>query len=364
VSGRGDLWVDRSRTSMRVRLARFRAKRWQIVQCAIAAAVAWFIAKHMLGHTTPVFAPIAAVASLGTSFGQRLRRVAEVSLGVSLGVLVGDLLVAWLGQGAWQLALIVALAFSVAMLLDAGVIFQNQAAVQSIFVTAMLPGGNGIWTRWTEALVGGAVALVAASVVPAAPLRKPREQAAVVVRKIATLLRAAADVIREADAVHGMAVLADARSSDPLVRELQAAADEGMSVVASSPFRVRHRQQVRAISELVEPLDRALRSTRVLVRQVAVAAYRGQPIPDEYADLARELAEAADLIVEELRANRMAVAVQARLVEIGEASGRVPRSAVLNAEGVLLQLRSVIVDLLQLTGMGQFEATDALPPLL
>jgi len=356
--------LSRSRTSLKARLARWRSKRWQIVQCAIAAAVAWFIAKHVLGHATPVFAPIAAVASLGTSYGQRLRRVAEVSLGVSLGVLVGDLLVAWVGQGAWQLAMIVVLAFTVAILLDAGVVFQNQAAVQSIFVTAMLPGSSGIWTRWTEALVGGAVGLVAATIVPGAPLRRPREQAAVVVRKMSTLLRAAADVIHEADAVHGMAVLAEARSTDPLVRELQAAADEGISVVASSPFRVRHREHLRAMSELVEPLDRALRSTRVLVRQVAVAAYRGQPVPDEYADLARQLADATDEIAEELRANRMAVAVQLRLVELGEASSRVPRSAVLNAEGVLLQLRSVIVDLLQLTGMGQFEATDALPPLL
>lgn len=356
-------WVARGRTSMRVRLARWRAKRWQIVQCAVAAAVAWYIAKHLLGHPTPVFAPIAAVASLGTSYGQRLRRVAEVSLGVSLGVLVGDLFVAWLGQGAWQLALIVALAFSVAILLDAGVIFQNQAAVQSIFVTAMLPGGNGIWTRWTEALVGGAVALVAATVVPAAPLRKPREQAALVVSKISTLLRAAADVIREADAVHGMAVLAEARSTDPLVRELQAAADEGMSVVASSPFRLRHREHVRAIGELVEPLDRAVRSTRVLVRQVAVAAYRGQPVPEEYAELALRLAQATDRICVELRANRMASAVQEDLLSIGEATAKVPRSQVINAEGVLLQLRSVLVDLLQLTGMGQFEATDALPPL-
>ena len=356
--------LSRSRTSLKARLARWRSKRWQIVQCAIAAAVAWFIAKHVLGHATPVFAPIAAVASLGTSYGQRLRRVAEVSLGVSLGVLVGDLLVAWVGQGAWQLAMIVVLAFTVAILLDAGVVFQNQAAVQSIFVTAMLPGSSGIWTRWTEALVGGAVGLVAATIVPGAPLRRPREQAAVVVRKMSTLLRAAADVIHEADAVHGMAVLAEARSTDPLVRELQAAADEGISVVASSPFRVRHREHLRAMSELVEPLDRALRSTRVLVRQVAVAAYRGQPVPDEYADLARQLADATDEIAEELRANRMAVAVQLRLVELGEASSTVPRSAVLNAEGVLLQLRSVIVDLLQLTGMGQFEATDALPPLL
>jgi uncharacterized membrane protein YgaE (UPF0421/DUF939 family) len=355
--------LERGRTSLTVRLTRWRSKRWQIVQCALAAAVAWFIAKHVLGHPTPVFAPIAAVASLGTSYGQRLRRVAEVSLGVSLGVLVGDLLVAWLGQGAWQLALIVALAFSVAMLLDAGVIFQNQAAVQSIFVTAMLPGGNGIWTRWTEALVGGAVALVAASVVPAAPLRRPREQAASVVRKIASLLQAAAEVIREADAVHGMAVLADARSTDPLVRELQAAAAEGMSVVASSPFRVRHREHVRAMNDLVEPLDRALRSTRVLVRHVAVAAYRGQPIPEEYADLAEQLARATDQIAAEMSANRLAVEVREQLLAIGRASAAAPRSPVINAEAVLLQLRSVTVDLLQLTGMGQYEATDALPSL-
>jgi uncharacterized membrane protein YgaE (UPF0421/DUF939 family) len=357
-------WAQRGRISLRARLARWRSKRWQIVQCAVAAAVAWFLARHVLGHPTPVFAPIAAVASLGTSYGQRLRRVAEVSLGVSLGVLVGDLLVAGVGQGAWQLALIVALAFTVAILLDTGVMFQNQAAIQSIFVTAMLPGGNGIWTRWTEALVGGAVALVAATAVPAAPLRKPREQAAVVVGKISTLLRAAAEVMQEADAVHGMAVLAEARSTDPLVRELQAAADEGMSVVASSPFRVRHREQVRAIGELVEPLDRALRSTRVLVRQVAVAAYRGQPIPEEYVDLALRLAHATDQVVAELRANRMASAVQPELLDIGRSTGGVPRSGTINAEGVLIQLRSVIVDLLQLTGMGQFEATDALPRLV
>ena len=59
----------------------------------------------------------------------------------------------------------------------------------------------------------------------------------------------------------------------------------------------------------------------------------------------------------------MASAVQPELLDIGRASGAVPRSGIINAEGVLIQLRSVIVDLLQLTGMGQFEATDALPPL-
>lgn len=360
-------WPRSGQVSFAVRArrgaARWKARRWQVAQCALAAGAAWLLAHEVLGHQRPVFASVAAVVSLGTSYGQRLRRVVEVTLGVALGVLLGDLLVAWLGAGPLQIILIVVLAMSIALFTDGGQVFVNQAAVQGIFVSAMVPGSGGAWTRWTDALVGGAVALVAATIVPAAALRRPREQAAVVVRKLSTLLRAAADVMREADAVHGMAVLAEARSTDPLVRELQAAADEGMSVVASSPFRVRHREHVRQMSELVEPLDRALRSTRVLVRQVAVAAYRGQPVPAEYAALAERLAEATDEIAAELKANRMAEGARPMLLALGEASSEVGRTTVINAEGVLLQIRAVIVDLLQLTGMGQFEATDALPSI-
>ena len=59
------------------------------------------------GHQTPFFAPIAAVVSLGTSYGQRLRRVAEVTVGVAVGVFVGDLHGAAVGSGWWQLTLIV-----------------------------------------------------------------------------------------------------------------------------------------------------------------------------------------------------------------------------------------------------------------
>ena len=62
-------------------VARLRSKAWHIGQAAIAAAVAWVVAKELLGHEIPFFAPIAAVVSLGTSYGQRLRRVAEVTSG-------------------------------------------------------------------------------------------------------------------------------------------------------------------------------------------------------------------------------------------------------------------------------------------
>ena len=355
------LWT-RGRSSMAARLARLRSKSWQIGQCALAAGVAYFIAAELLGHPTPFFAPIAAVVSLGTSYGQRLRRVAEVTLGVAMGVFVADLLTIGIGSGWWQLMLIVALAMTAAFLLDGGQLFVTQAAVQSIVVSTLLPDAGQGLVRWTDALVGGAVALVAATVVPAAPLRRPREQAALVLDKVSALLRAAGEVMVDGEVDPALDLLADARSTDVLIRELQLAADEGLAVVASSPFRVRHKPGVRRMAELVDPLDRALRSTRVMVRHVAVAAYHRRSIPPAYAVISRDLADAVDAVAAELRGNRMASAAQPALLAVGAATGQVERSSVLSAEVVLAQLRAVIADLLLLTGMDSLEASDALPP--
>lgn len=355
------LW-SRGSVSVRARVARTRSKSWQIGQCAIAGGVAYFIASELLGHPTPFFAPIAAVVSLGTSYGQRLRRVAEVTLGVATGVLVADLLTLGIGTGWWQLMLIIALAMTAAFLLDGGQLFVTQAAVQSIVVSTLLPDPDQGLVRWTDALVGGAVALVAATVVPAAPLRRPREQAALVLDKVAGLLRAAGEVMVDGEVEPALDLLADARATDALIRELQVAADEGLAVVASSPFRVRHRPGVRRMAELVDPLDRALRSTRVMVRHVAVAAYHRRPIPSAYSVIATDLATAVDEVAAELRENRMAVAAQPALLAVGHATGQVERTAVLSAEVVLAQLRGIVADLLLLTGMDPLEASDALPP--
>lgn len=355
------MWA-RSRLSLRGRVDRWRSKLWVVLQCAIAAAVAWWIAADLLGHETPFFAPIAAVVSLGTSYGQRLRRVAEVTVGVAIGVLVADVIVAGIGSGGWQLGLIVLLAMSTALLLDAGNLFVTQAAVQSIVITALVPGADGAFLRWTDALIGGCVALVAAMIVPAAPLRRPREQAAAVARKIAALLRAASDVMVDGEVTPALELLADARATDRMIRELQSAAEEGMSVVSSSPFRGRHREGLRQLVELVDPLDRALRSTRVLVRHTTTAAYRHRAVPSAYAALTAELAAAADAVADELAADRLAIAARDAVLLVGAATGQVERSQVLTAEAILAQLRAIVADLLMVTGMGQLEATDALPP--
>lgn len=356
------IWA-RGRLSAKARVARWRAKRFQVLQCAVAAGVAWFVAADLLHHDHPFFAPVAAVLCLGTTYSQRLRRVAEVAVGVAVGVLVADLIVLQIGAGAWQLTLVVVLSMSAAILLDGGQLIVTQSAVQGIFVATLVPQPGTAFVRWTDALIGGAVALVAATLVPSAPLRRPREQAAVVARKVAALLRAAAEVMVDGDADRAFDVLADARATDFLIRELQAAADEGMSVVASSPFRLRHRHSVRRASELVEPLDKALRSTRVLVRRTAVAAYRRREVPPGYSVLCREIADAAEEIADELARNRVAEAARPALLAAAAGSAQLPRTNELSIETMLAQMRSVIADLLEVTGMESLAATDALPPV-
>ena len=148
--------MTRSRTSLRQRRARLRAKAWQVGQCAVAAGVAWTIATDVFGHRAPFFAPVAAVVCLGTSYGQRLRRVGEVTVGVAVGRLRRrpD------HPGARRRRLADradrrALAMSTALLLDQGNLLVTQAAVQAVVVATLLPYPGAAFSRWTDALIGG-----------------------------------------------------------------------------------------------------------------------------------------------------------------------------------------------------------------
>jgi uncharacterized membrane protein YgaE (UPF0421/DUF939 family) len=350
----------RGRLSVAARLRRLQAKAWMIGQCAVAAGVAWFVGRYVLGHSAPFFAPVAAVVCLGTSYGQRLRRVAEVSIGVSIGIGTADLFTHLVGHGTWQVTLIVAVAMSAAVLLDAGVLFINQAAVQSIVVT-VLPLNGGA-SRLADALVGGAVALVAASVVPGAPLRRPREEAAKVTAELARLVRSASTSAREVDLERASDTLNRARETESSLNDLRTAANEGLEVVRSSPFRRRNRPHVRSIAEVVEPLDRALRDTRVMIRRIEVSARLDETMPPDYLAILDRLADAADTIAHELAANRSPEAAQPRLIEIVEWTSVASEPLTLSAAVVLGQMRSLVVDLLQLSGLSHHEAVATVPP--
>lgn len=351
----------RSKASVLQRLTRLRHRFFFIVQCALAAAASWWVATALLHHQSAFFAPVTVMISLGMSYGQRLRRVIDVTIGVAIGVLVGDIFVNFFGTGVWQIALVAMTAMTIAVLFGQGTLLVTQAGVQSVIVTTLLvQPGQGL-SRWLDAVVGGGVALLAATIAPASPLRRPRAQAAVVVAELSAILASTATALRDKDADLASDSLARARLSERALDELRGLSAEGIAVFRLSPFRRHHLPAVQAIADLVEPLDRAIRNVRVLARRGSVALLEGEEVPASYVDLISSLAEVTAEITGRLNERQLATGSRDALTAIARASAVVAPHPGLSAEVIRAQVRSAVVDLLMITGLTYDEARAQVP---
>ena len=157
----------------------------------------------LLGHATPFFAPVTAILCLGLTYGQRLRRIVEVTVGVAIGVLVGDLIVTVLGAGP---------------VADGrgrragdghrrsscrrGSCSSSRPACSRSSSWPSSPSQSAALSRWLDALVGGLVALRHRG-----RSRPPRRcagrahEAARTVRRIASTLRDVVAALRRNDRV-------------------------------------------------------------------------------------------------------------------------------------------------------------------
>jgi uncharacterized membrane protein YgaE (UPF0421/DUF939 family) len=91
--------AERGRVSFAIRRRRLRRGLRSVLQTAVSAALAWYLAKLVWGHPEPLFAAIAAIIVSSTSLGQQRCRATELALGVAVGILVADLLVRGIGTG-------------------------------------------------------------------------------------------------------------------------------------------------------------------------------------------------------------------------------------------------------------------------
>ncbi len=353
--------AHRGRSSLRTRGNRLRSRVFFIVQCAISAAIAWFIARELLGHPQPFFAPIATLVALGQSYGQRLERAVAVVFGVAIGVLIGDTLIHYLGSGYWQLALIITLTMATATFLDGNVLTVTQAGVQSAFVTMIVAPPGEAFSRWTDAVVGGLVALLAATITPAAPLRRPRQHTAGIVRELAAILQRTAVALRTGDLEAITELLTRARHSEDMLSRLESLAADGLSVVRSSPFRRRQLPAVQAIADLLEPLDRATRNIRVLVRRAHIAVRGGEVCPKAYIDMVEDLATVATEMAATLDQRLLPTGALPELVELAERTTYVASRPSLSSEVIRAQVRSIIVDLLMVAGLPYDTASGYVP---
>jgi uncharacterized membrane protein YgaE (UPF0421/DUF939 family) len=352
---------------MRARLVdggrRLRTSALPIGQCAVAAGVAWYVAFDLVGHPRPFFAPIAAVISLGVSLSSRLRRVAELVIGVGLGVLVGDLLISQIGSGAWQITLVVALAMATAVFADRSTLLVGQAGASAVLVATLLPPGDaGGIDRCVDALIGGTVGLLVASVLPSGPVGPVRREARALLDELAAVLTSTADALRKRDAEAAGAALSRARESQPLIDELRSALSSGREATRVSPLLRPSRRVLARFAELAERADYAMRNTRVLIRRTYTALSDDEPVTPEFADVLSELAVAVSVLTDQLGRDGDRAQAREPVLDVVRHVQRMSETWTPGRSGVVMvaQLRSIVLDLLQATGLSRAESLMAI----
>ncbi|MGI8946853.1 MAG: FUSC family protein [Ornithinimicrobium sp.] len=351
-----------SLSGLQGRLTRLRARLPMILQAAIGAALAWLVATTLLNHPLPFFAPVTAMVCLGLTYDNRVRRVVELTVGVAIGVFIGDVFVHFFGSGVWQIAAVTVLAMSLAVLAGAGQLLMLQAGIQGVIVATLVAQDGASFGRWLDALAGGLVALAIAMLAPGrSTVKRPRERAFLVVSHLADILGNTAEALRQHDAERAAAAMQTARGLQPELDDLREAASEGLAVATLAPLRRRHRSGLLAIGAVIGPLDLAIRDARVLVYRAEVALSVGESVPEAYVDLVDELAMAAQHIGDELQAGRTAQEAREDLVVLARHSTWGTRGASLSAEVIRAQVRSTVVNLLVLTGMTREQARARVP---
>jgi len=355
--------MSRVRAALRRRVRGLRHMALPILQCAVAAALAWLVATRVFGHSRPFFAPIAVIICIGVGLGQqRLRRVVELVVGVSVGIGVGDLLVNTIGTGPWQIALVLGLAMIAAVLLGGGPLIVLQAGSSAVLVATLLPpGGTAGVDRMLDALIGGLLGLAAIAVLPGNPPGIARKHAIQMVGELTGALSSAADALDRRDPELAGQALKRIRTQQP-IDDFRDALRTAREILVISPLHRRQRHQLRSYLDAAEPLDHALRNCRVLLRRTRSALVDDEPVPPSLAAGLRELAAATELLAANLgqppTATRDALRAAASTVDTDSLA-----HSGFSAQVVAAQLRSVAVDLLQATGLRHDEARAILPTI-
>jgi len=354
--------AERSRLSARARAERLRDTARAIVQATLAATLAWIVATEVVGHSLPFFAPVAAMITLGLTQGERGRRAVEVVLGVTLGIAVADLLVIALGTGWWQLALVVALSMTIALLLGSGQMFAQQAAVSAALVATLQPPDGGVsFARAVDALLGGSIALaISALVLPAHPGRIVREAAAPVLAELAAVLEDVADALTTRSREQVQAALDRGRRIDELARNLDNALVVGRETALLAPPRRRLLGTVDVYADAAAQIDLAVRNVRVLGRGARRAIDLDENVPPEVADALRELAAAVRALGDAVDHPDRADAVREPALRAAAMATLVlERTGNLSVTAIVGQIRYTAVDLLRGSGMAFDDAAES-----
>lgn len=352
------------RTRLSQGWTRVRAGLIPIAQASGAAGLAYLVATELLGHPDPFFAPVAAWLCLGFSSQRDVRRVAELAVGVAVGIGMGDVIVHLIGSGWWQLTVVLFVSAVLARFIDSGPLLVMQAGAQAIIVVGLPAAPGGPLGRWTDALVGGAVALLVAVLVPGDTRRRPRALGERALTELAETLEGLTRGMRGHDVPEARAALVRGRASEPVLEEWQTASRSARDLARVSVGR-RHREELGRLEEQAVLTDRTMRSVRVLARRAAaVVAAEERHDLGPVADRVERFAVGVRLLASDV--GRGGAGSRARVVLEESAALADPHavgSGDWQVQSLVMLLRSPLVDMLEATGMDPGAAREALPEL-
>lgn len=347
--------------NVKVRLRQRRRQGWRrvrsalvpVIISALAAAGAWALAHYGFGHSQPFFAPIAAWVCLGFNPDRPIRKVAEMAVGVTLGVVLGELVAHLLGTGILPIIIVIVVASLIARFIDRGILLTVQAGVQGVVIVALpvITSVDGATGRWIDALIGSGFAVLVAALTPGDARRRARELAQGGTLDLAEMLEALAAGLQSLDAGKVRDSLVQGRGTQGVLDDWSEVVRNALLTVRFSPASRHYQPELAELAHANLMVDRAVRNARVVARRAVTAVedgYMDEAVIEPIIATARatkELAHALGAGESTLQARSDFARVAAKLSpgEFDESGWR--------AQTLVIIMRSMIVDLLQATGL-------------
>src|SRR5829696_717071 len=358
------------RNGLRAALAPLRSQGWSILQMAVAASAAWYIAATLLDSELPFFASAAAIVSIGMTSGLHGRRAIQVVLGVSFGLVFASLLTRAIGAGAIQVGIVVALAVTVAIYLSQEPLFLNQTAISAMLVVAlessMAPSlAPSIYSfmleRFLDALLGGSVAMITSLLLPVNPRRDIEDIVQPILGDSVNTLEETAAALSDADVDRAESAFQEARQINERLESFKETLTADYETARYAPRRRQDLKHLELYATAATQIDLAVCNVRGIARAAARAVRQESSALERLSQSTSDLARAVETLASLLEEARPLEEVRPVLYEAAQKATAILEEHRDMATGALIgEIRATTVDLLMSTGLERDEVLQGL----
>ena len=335
-----------------------------ILQIVLAATASYAFTVLVLGHANPIFSVTVAITALGFTRDARPRRILSTAIGMVTGIVLSELLLLLIGQGLWQMSIVLLIALTSARFITGSAAFALTVGIQAMLVYIMPAPEGGAFIRSLDGLIGGLTALIFTAIIP----RDPRGLANKDANKLFNIFLDSLDALKLAVRNVDVAIVDEAltrvRRSQPLVDNWRLSLDSAIAISRISPFLRKYQDELSGQVRLMRGMDLATRNLRVVVRRVDFLVRDGVSRP-YLADLFEQISTATQQLALGLESPEYLHEAQEQFVVIIHQLDpkKFGIADQIREASVLLLLRPLLVDLLCASGMSEDDARAELPAI-